>query len=69
MSRFYEGQRVRYVSNDADGVFSPTAGTLGTIKDVQEEQNILWVEWDSGTEPGEWAAYTWDVEPLEDNNE
>lgn len=69
MSRFYEGQRVRYVSHDADGVFCPPVNTLGTIKDVQEEQNVLWVEWDSGTEPGEWAAYTWDVTPLEDNND
>lgn len=69
MDRFYVGQRVKYIADDADGVFYPTVGTLGIIKDVQLEQNVLWVEWDSGTEPGEWAAYTWDVTPLEDDND
>lgn len=68
MSKFHVGQRVKYIADDADGVFYPLAGTLGTIKGVQEP-NVLWVEWDSGTEPGEWAAYTWDVTPLEDDND
>lgn len=68
MSRFYKGQRVRYVSHDADDKFYPPKGTLGTITIACG--NLLSVEWDNGTFPGSWICYTYDVIPAkEDNND
>lgn len=64
MSKFYVGQRVKYIANDADGKFYPPAGTLGTVKDASI--CLLLVEWDSGTIPGKWICYTYDVIPAED---
>ena len=69
MNNFEIGQRVEYVADDADGRFYPPAGTFGTITSACG--NLLSVEWDNGTLPGSWICYTYEVIPVEedDNND
>lgn len=67
MNRFYEGQRVRYIADDADDKFYPPKGTFGTI--TSAGGNLLFVEWDNGTLPGSWVCYTDDVIPAKENVE
>lgn len=70
MSKFHIGQRVKYIANDADGMFYPPEGTFGTITSANgnDNGNLLSVEWDNGTLPGSWVCYTYDVIPAEEND-
>lgn len=67
MNNFEIGQRVKYIEDDADGVYYPPKGTFGTITSVGG--NLLFVKWDNGTLPGSWVCYTDDVIPAKENIE
>ena len=63
------GDRVRYI-NDCDteeqkcSGFYPPVGTWGTVTDVDEEKEVVRVQWDSGTKPGTWWVRETDIAVL-----
>ena len=49
MTKVKVGDRVELVSTD-DSWTSLEAGAKGTIYKIDEEQDLIWVEWDNGEE-------------------
>ena len=72
MNNLYKkGTRVRYISNDADGMYYPPYGTLGTCTGrcdlVPDGKQLIRVKWDEGTKgDGIWWCYDTDVEIVKE---
>lgn len=63
------GSRVKYIRNDdeyyRETSYYPPIGTLGTVVQVDSEDNTIEVEWDSGTMGrGIWWCNNTDVEVV-----
>jgi hypothetical protein len=41
------GDRIKIVEMD-DGMTNLEKGSMGTVKNIDKEQDLIWVEWDNG---------------------
>lgn len=68
---YKKGTRVRYISKDADGMYYPPYGTLGTCTGgcdlAPDGKQLIRVKWDEGTKDnGMWWCYDTDVELVKE---
>ena len=68
---YKKGTRVRYISKDADGMYYPPYGTLGTCTGGCDfaiiGEWLICVKWDEGTKgDGTWFCCSTDVEIVKE---
>lgn len=62
------GDRVRYIGDEANGMYYPPTGTFGTVVWISPS-GLHQVRWDSGTVPGAWYCMKEMVEVVHGNHD